>query len=116
MAEPAELHRTRGVRAQARRDPVGVAVDDLDVVHRHTEQVADDHRERGVVALAVRARAGGDGDERRLVRGGGRPQRDGAELHPRSRSGRLDVERQAEPELLTIATVPARLLLARNAW
>ena len=36
----------------------GVAVHDVDVLDRHAQAVGDDLRERGLVSLAVRVRAG----------------------------------------------------------
>ena len=43
----------------------GVGLHDADVVHRHAEQLGDDHRERGLVTLAVRA--GADRRDHRAV-------------------------------------------------
>ena len=45
--------RARAVGAEAERRVVGVAVDDLDVLRRDAELVADDLRERRLVALAL---------------------------------------------------------------
>ena len=60
-AAPPVLQRPRAHRAAAGGHEVGVAVDDLDVLHRDAGLLGDDHRPRRLVALAVRRRAGVDG-------------------------------------------------------
>ena len=64
-----EMHRragidrgARGERADAERGRRGVAGDDRDVVGRAAELIGGDLRERGLVRLALRRRAGIDGD------------------------------------------------------
>ena len=54
----ADGDRARAVGAHAEQDLRGVAVHDVDVLDRHAETVGDDLREGGLVALAVRVRAG----------------------------------------------------------
>ena len=59
---PRDLDRAGPHGARAARDDVGVVLDEADLLHRHPEEVLDDHGERGAVALAVRRRADGDVD------------------------------------------------------
>ena len=54
----ADGDRARAVGAHAEQDLRGVAVHDVDVLDRQAEAVGDHLRERGLVALAVRVRAG----------------------------------------------------------
>ena len=54
----ADGDRARAVGAHAEQDLRGVAVHDVDVLDRHAEAVGDHLREGGLVALAVRVRAG----------------------------------------------------------
>ena len=54
----AELQRPRTAGAAAAADEVGVALHEADPLDRDAGLVADDHRERGLVALSVRGRAG----------------------------------------------------------
>ena len=76
----AELQRARAAGAAARRDEVGVAVDEADAVDRDAGLVGDDHGERRLVALAVGGRAGAHGGRAVVV------DLDGAELaRPRRR-------------------------------
>ena len=88
----------------------GVGVDELDLVHRDAEDVAGEHGERGVVALAVDARA--DEHARRAVV----VDLDRAVLDVQpDRRGDLDVGRQADAELLGVAVLPGAAPARRAA-
>ena len=56
-ADAADLRRLRAERPGALRDLVRVALDDRDPLDREPEPLGGDHRERRLVALAVRERA-----------------------------------------------------------
>ena len=84
----------------------GVGVDQPDAVHRDAEDVAGEHRERRVMALAVDARA--DDDARRAVV----VHLDGAVLDVQpDRRRDLDVRRHADAELHGVAALAAGRLL-----
>ena len=102
----AELQRTRPSGASAARDEVGVAVDEADAVDRDAGLIADEHGERGLMALAVGERAGPDGGRAVVV------DLDRAELAGAATGGDLDVGGDADPERHPVAASPALGLLA----
>ena len=103
------------VAAHPERHLAGVAVDDVDVVDRNLQFVGDDLRERRLVALAVRMRAGEDrhlpgrmdADVRALVQARLRPER--ARHRRRREPTRLEVGGEADAEVP--ALFARRLLL-----
>ena len=102
----AELQRARAAGAAAAADEVGVAVDEPDPVDRDAGLVADDHRERRLVALAVGGRAGAHRRRAVVV------DLDGAELAGAAAGGDLDVGGDADAERDPVAALarapPAR--------
>ena len=100
------LQRARAERARTARHSCRVGVDERDLVHRDAEHVAGEHRERGVVALAVDAGAGEHGGRAVVVDLARAPLDVQAD-----RCGDLDVRRHADAELLGVAGCAARRLL-----
>ena len=62
MPEPAVCNDREPAVPAPRSDRVGVTVEEVDLLHRHTQYIFDDGRECRVVALAVHACAGVDVD------------------------------------------------------
>lgn len=96
------------------RDPVGVGVDEGDLLHRNTKDFRGEHRERSRMTLAVNTRTGEHAGRAVVV------DLDGAELHMEAhRSGHLDVGRNADAEsdrvvLAALGLLGAQLRVARR--
>ena len=108
----AHRQRPRPVGVHAGRRDGGVAVQHLDVVGAHAELVGDQHRPRGLVALAV-GRGAGDhlhGAGGQHPHGGGLPAAGAVaerRQHPaRRQAAHLDVGGEAEAELHGVAAPP----------
>ena len=102
----ADLERARSTGSAAAQHLGGVGVHDADVVHGDAERVADDHGERRLVALAVRA--GADARRHRAVVF----DLDRAVLAvERERRADLEVRRDADAEQLRVAALAALGLL-----
>ena len=91
------LQRARAHRAVADGRQVGVAPHERELVDRDAGLGAGDHRPRGVVALAVRRRAGVDGGRAVVV------DLDLGVLAVADAAGDLDVDRHADAELHRVA-------------
>src|SRR4051812_38361507 len=101
----ADLQRPGTASDAALAHHVGVAVDDLDVLHGNAEPVGDEHGPSGDVALAV-GRGAGAGNALSVPL-----HLDAGELLARAAARYLDVHRQSDAEDLRIASLPTPLLL-----
>ena len=105
-----QLHRTRAPRDLTALHEVGVAVDDGDAIHRHTEPIGDEHRPGGAVTLPVRRRSGDHLDVDTLTIGRWRDL-DLAEFATTGHRSDLDVDGHADSDLYRVAALPSSLLL-----
>ena len=99
------LQRARAHGAVALRHEVGVAPDDVDLVHRDAGLLVGEHAPRGDVALAVRRGAGVD-DGAAVVE-----HLDASVLAGADAAGDLDVRADADAQLLHVARRAAAGLL-----
>jgi hypothetical protein len=106
------------VRVPAARRDVGVAEQDLHIVHGNAEGIGDDLRERRLVALSMRGRAHDDDDlprrvtpDRGCLPATARVPEDAADDLRWPPSAVLEVGGEADPDLFHLASLATGLLL-----